>query len=195
MKKFIGKIHCFFGVHANLEKFEIKEISIYDRYIYFCPRCKKILHIAYQPKIQNCMCSFYPPKVIFKKGEEMREIKFRGFNLARKEWIYGYLIHNPEGFFIYEEKTERLIRVDFNSIGQFIGHKDHNGKEIYERDFIEVNKGQNNEIIEWKEEDLGHDGGLWIGFSWGWSCLMEECEIIGNSYENPELLKTVLGKN
>ena len=70
---------------------------------------------------------------------------------------------------------------------QYTGLKDKNGKEIYEGDLLKQKI-----IVKWNEKFaswcLYREG--WMFTHWfGESCNPEECEIIGNIYENPELLK------
>jgi len=109
----------------------------------------------------------------------MREIKFRALSRDIKEgkhfWLYCTI--GQEWYFPIKEET----------IGQFIGLKDKNNKEIYGEDFVKDNYGKINKVI--------------MPFPWIFldgDCvytpdeLAERVEIIGNIYENPELLKAEL---
>lgn len=71
----------------------------------------------------------------------MREIKFRGKLIAAKNhWVYGAYI--PAKISSWEEDTifdgQTRWVVDPNTIGQYTGYKDVDGKEIYEGDILKM---------------------------------------------------------
>lgn len=123
-----------------------------------------------------------------------REIKFRGKSLDGI-WEYGELhlrckhphIHNLIGAKIY---------IDSNTVGQFTGLHDKNGKEIYEGDIVRFNQKfliENTLLVCY---ECSHRGGFSLCKKEGYYSMFGEawlepfyCEVIGNIYDNPELLK------
>ena len=129
----------------------------------------------------------------------MREIKFRGKSIALDKWIYGSLIKElAEGeqigylYFIQQEATRERFLVSSGSEDQYTGLKDKNGKEIYGGDIIKTDGGGYGDSIcqiNYSE----HLAGFYLlrnnyNMSFG-SLSGLFIEVIGNIYENAELLQ------
>lgn len=121
----------------------------------------------------------------------MRQIKFRG-RKSNGEWIYGDLVHNvgvgASTALIFPEEAhdswdKYIVLTD--TIGQFTGLHDKNGKEIYFDDIVRNKYGDIGSVIWFSDWSLRVDwGGGDIHFidpEWG-------LEVIGNIHDNPELL-------
>lgn len=104
----------------------------------------------------------------------MREIKFRAWDIDNKFLFDVYEIHFGNNFYI--KGLGQIFSRNFNLM-QYTGLKDKNGKEIYEGDIIEYFDEQI-ELVEWSKSDF------WSGLG-----TFRISKVIGNIYENPELLE------
>ena len=138
----------------------------------------------------------------------MREIKFRA--KSGTQWRYGDLYHNEHGeLVIYEPKTSgqtlegktvdgwRIV-IDPETVGQFTGLRDENGREIYEGDIIDVDgefiaevvySGGNYELYTKKEplgtlSDIAYEYTLSI-----FDGVEKTFSVVGNIHDNPDLLE------
>ena len=70
----------------------------------------------------------------------MRTIKFRGKTDSGK-WCFGYFLHDGQrGRFVITDGLLEINRVNPDTVGQYTGLKDKNGKEIYEGDVLRSDK-------------------------------------------------------
>lgn len=139
---------------------------------------------------------------------KMRQIKFRGKRLDNGEWVYGSLLQLSDESYIYPNMYADLEDIDFGygfqkvnpeTVGQFTGLKDKNGKEICEGDIVEtpyldpifgdpIKNSFVNAVIEY------YDGSFVVSYDNGSRRiylydLVEYITKIGNIHDNPELLK------
>ena len=119
---------------------------------------------------------------------------FRGKN-KKNGWIYGDLIHNRGEFFIAPIgianpfATAEDFVVDEDSIGYFTSLKDKTNKDIYEYDIVSYHGKYF--ICVWVErcasfafvEDKEH-----VGYKYFSECDKANLKIVGNIYDNIELL-------
>lgn len=139
----------------------------------------------------------------------MREILFRGKPLGdlHGKFIYGSLgVLDTDLCAIYhcfEFKDDEMELVYINTVGQYTGLTDKNGKKIFEGDIVTYNDAEAD--YEGYHDNVFLNCGK-VGIS-AWDGIyftnrqivemsdlyesetMVDCEIIGNIYDNPELLE------
>lgn len=132
----------------------------------------------------------------------MREILFRGKRTDNGEWVYGYIAEtttcsaNRSGIatVIYKKPQKPYDddwwEIDPSTVGQYTGLSDKCGKKIFEGDIVKRFWFSKMCIYQ-----IDYDKGLasFIGLRGiGYTTFdydSDEFEIIGNVYDNPELLK------
>lgn len=126
-----------------------------------------------------------------------REIKFRGKSKTDGEWFYGNLYYkDTEGRTHIGTTKKGCLDIDPDTVGQYTGLKDKNGKEIYEGDIIGCHNPNIKHLIFYNEEQgrfmAALDGDIendYFGIC-GLDCSRWNAtkEVIGNIHDNPELL-------
>ncbi|EAD9205009.1 hypothetical protein AOU57_12440 [Listeria monocytogenes] len=126
----------------------------------------------------------------------MREIEFRGKIVGAEGFVYGKLLAplasgnayiaydvNEVGSFVYISRSEK---VDPETVGQYTGLKDKNGKKIFEGDVGWYEHNECYGVVKFEEgkflyvwENIAED--LWE--------VADDIEICGNIHENPELME------
>ena len=123
----------------------------------------------------------------------MREIIFRGKRLDNGEWVYGSLFVGfkkcyicPEAIAMYNFDGALclggFVEVDPSTVGQYTGLKDKNGKMIFEGDILSLRAGRPHVVRFKNGAFILEDSAIPMSFA-------IKFEIIGNIYDNPELLK------
>ena len=129
------------------------------------------------------------------KGDEgMREIKFRIWDMDRKVMLGSrYVIFYDGDFYENYRDLEDGILIENIAVMQYTGLKDKDGAEIYEGDIIEfvpLETSINNRVVKF-EKGVFKAELIRSGSSITLSNFQEsEIKVIGNIYENPELLES-----
>jgi uncharacterized phage protein (TIGR01671 family) len=140
------------------------------------------------------------------RGKKMREILFRGKRIDNGEWVYGSLILWKCGdaeicVSSTEEREEQSkVIVHPETVSQYTGLTDKNGKKIFEGDIVAQNWYDHDEPSDdsfgevvfceydcsFSVMDIQKDGIAPLGrcHAYRW-----EAEVIGNIHDNPELLE------
>ena len=141
----------------------------------------------------------------------MREILFRGKRTDNGEWVYGNLVRGCDEKYAYivefgnRELCRNYVNVNPETVGQYTGLKDKNGTKIFEGDMIKPFGDEIDKMVV--EFSLGQfllclygERGYMAEYGWeesgNYGCFEAEplssygddIEVIGNIYDNPELL-------
>lgn len=134
----------------------------------------------------------------------MREILFRGKDSITKRWVYGALVQQQDdllkekAFIIsysnyqFGDFSEAVMHeVDPETVGQYTGFVDKKGKKIFEGDIVSIYNSKaflfavawNNQYVLKCTTNGVSDNILNVIES------PEDVEVVGNIYDNPELIK------
>lgn len=139
----------------------------------------------------------------------MREILFKAKRLDNGEWVEGNLVQSEdvdddfkviiiplkESWMYTEEYSndigfEGWYKVDPTTLCQYTGLTDKNGKKIWENDIVRNEEGDIG-VVQWFEE---HAAFMIWNKTKNCVCYLAEndflkIEIVGNEFDNPELLE------
>lgn len=145
----------------------------------------------------------------------MREILFRGKRIDDDEWVEGYLIHDefcntfiPYIGYLCGDGVD-VVDVEPETVGQYTGLEDKNGKEIFEGDIIKFRKYRDEPdwvgVVSYEYCTYFAKGKMPLAYKKeidkeAFHCPFEvtisgidkaTIEVIGNIHDNPELLEGV----
>ena len=130
----------------------------------------------------------------------MREILFRGKRLQGGEWVEGYffksdinkkeresgkatIIFTPDcDTFIMVPECHNSFMVVSDTVGQYTGMKDKNGKRVFEGDILSLRTGRPHVVRFEDGAFVLENTAIPVSFA-------NKFEVIGNIHDNPELLK------
>lgn len=133
----------------------------------------------------------------------MREILFRGKRVDNGEWVYGSYSFAPrrkgafgqiisdldkERHYIVSKTNYEYWEVCPETVGEYTGLTDKNGKKIFEGDIVQGEAEEARGIIEWQQTEARYLVNVRNGYEW---LFMDDDEwrVIGNIHDNPELLE------
>lgn len=136
----------------------------------------------------------------------MREILFKAKRVDNGEWIEGYYaeckgksfiginIFIDDMFEVFCTPVIKWFEVDPETICQFTGLYDKNGKRIWENDVVWLVCDGKEHIyqIVWDNSELDFkaaNGEENYGTNYEYLLCCDEIEVIGNIFDNPELLQ------
>lgn len=135
----------------------------------------------------------------------MRPIEFRAFSMEHNMYMVGFgvlPVEYTEKEFGYE--NEIILFTEFNgeircipeTVGQFTGLKDKNGKKIFEGDIVEIIEIDAFGNLDWNrlKGKVMFSEGAWLitdnrSFAIPLWSEINEIKVIGNIYENTELME------
>ena len=127
----------------------------------------------------------------------MREILFRGKRVDNGEWVYGYFVKMLWEYIIIPLEDENTVYpVVTETVGQYTGLTDKNGKKIFEGDIVELTYytlPEERKVMS--EVAYEKEIAAFVLYSFGTEnkgICGEICntnKVIGNIYDNPEMLE------
>jgi uncharacterized phage protein (TIGR01671 family) len=133
----------------------------------------------------------------------MRKILFRGKDVETGEWRMGsyyfgsmyYELLDDKKYYIADDNASLYYEVIPETVGQYTGIDDKNGSKIFKGDIISFSGCDYD-----GEEYMRYKATGFVEFANGAFCIkdddmwyeanfFEDCEVVGNIHDNPELLE------
>lgn len=117
----------------------------------------------------------------------MRDFKFRGREKESNKWVFGYARHwkccYGDEWHIQGENDNVHVVIP-ETVGQYTGLKDCEGREIYEGDVVRIDDWSTPSYIRWDDDIASFVVDRWT------INLAHVCyrKVIGNVHDNPQLL-------
>lgn len=138
------------------------------------------------------------------KAEKQIVREFRALRYDNNEWVKGSLIEEYGGdysisYWEYnEDKTDfvqKKVSIYTDTVGQHTGLNDKNGKEIYEGDILIYDGNGTSGVVRFNRSSYEFQYG---NGKYQYLCFRhyksENFEVIGNIYQNPELIAKAIKK-
>ena len=124
----------------------------------------------------------------------MRERISRGKRIDNGEWVEGFYVCVPEHYkpemsgksYIVSINNGLFMEVVPETVGDYTGLTDKNGKKIFEGDIVKNSRDVG--LLYYKEKNSAFTVKGWEYGYWLWHD-KEDIEVIGNIHDNPELLE------
>lgn len=126
----------------------------------------------------------------------MRKFLFRGRKPFTWVWIYGYVIASEEdGSCGITNDEDGFTDVDIDTVGEFSGRYDENGVPVFEGDIVKIKDvrakpGEYDEftgVVDFDSSSFCIRDGFMTHYRW----MDYEITVIGNKFDNPELMEQI----
>lgn len=126
----------------------------------------------------------------------MRQHLYKAQRIDNNEWVFGSLIIDGEDYYILPKPEDmceadypyfshefgiidgKIIPVISETVCEYVGKWDKHGTKIFENDILSAEYGYKG-LVKFEE---------FIYWAFGECCFDENAEVIGNVFDNPELL-------
>ena len=137
----------------------------------------------------------------------MREILFKAKRIDNEEWGEGSYLYckkattvsfrNEHYILVFDGYGVAYHEIDKDTICQYTGLTDKNGNKIWENDVVryydDLAEMEKEDLIKWNETHASftrlHESKMGLQYLYIDECIANRCEVIGNIFDNAELLK------